>query len=75
MTNEEFVRQAYAKAEVKDLAAWVECFNPDGVFVDESVGCDLPRPERSRKAGRELRDGVLRYASGALRRLCDRRKW
>ena len=23
MTNEEFVRQAYAVAEVKDIAAWV----------------------------------------------------
>jgi hypothetical protein len=33
MTNEEFVRQAYAVAEVKDIAAWVACFNPDGVFV------------------------------------------
>jgi hypothetical protein len=38
MTNEEFVRQAYATAEVKDIAAWVACFNPDGGFVDESVG-------------------------------------
>jgi ketosteroid isomerase-like protein len=38
MTNEEFVRHAYALAEVKDLPAWVACFNPDGVFVDESVG-------------------------------------
>lgn len=44
MTNEEFVRQAYAKAEVKDLAAWVECFNPDGVFVDESVGVTYRGP-------------------------------
>ena len=35
MTNEEFVRQAYGAAEVKDIAAWVACFNPDGVFVDE----------------------------------------
>lgn len=44
MTNEEFVRQAYAKAEVKDLAAWVECLNPDGVFVDESVGVTYRGP-------------------------------
>ena len=51
MTNEEFVRQAYAVAEVKDLPSWVACFNPDGVFVDESVGSDLPRTQRSRKAG------------------------
>jgi hypothetical protein len=38
MTNEEFVRQAYALAEVKDLAPRVACSNPDGVFVDGSVG-------------------------------------
>ena len=44
MTNEEFVRQAYAVAEVKDLVAWVECFNPDGVFVDESVGVTYRGP-------------------------------
>ena len=25
MTNEEFVRQAYAIAETKDIAAWVAC--------------------------------------------------
>jgi ketosteroid isomerase-like protein len=42
MTSEEFVRQAYATAEVKDIAAWVACFNPDGVFVDESVGGRSP---------------------------------
>ena len=44
MTNEEFVRQAYAIAEVKDIAAWVACFNPDGVFVDESVGVTYRGP-------------------------------
>jgi ketosteroid isomerase-like protein len=44
MTNEEFVRHAYATAEVKDLAAWVDCFNPDGVFVDESVGVTYRGP-------------------------------
>jgi ketosteroid isomerase-like protein len=38
MTNEEFVRRAYDIAEVKDIAGWIDCFNPDGVFVDESVG-------------------------------------
>jgi hypothetical protein len=38
MTSEEFVRQAYATAEVKDIAAWVGCSSPDGVFVEESVG-------------------------------------
>ena len=44
MTNEEFVRQAYAIAEVKDLPGWVACFNPDGVFVDESVGVTYRGP-------------------------------
>jgi ketosteroid isomerase-like protein len=44
MTNEEFVRHAYAVAEVKDLAAWVDCFNPDGVFVDKSVGMTYRGP-------------------------------
>jgi ketosteroid isomerase-like protein len=44
MTNEEFVRRAYAIAEVKDIAAWVACFNPDGVFVDESVGVTYRGP-------------------------------
>jgi ketosteroid isomerase-like protein len=34
MTNEAFVRQAYAIAEAKDLPGWVACFNQDGVFVD-----------------------------------------
>ena len=44
MTNEEFVRRAYAMAEVKDLEKWVACFNPDGVFVDESVGVTYRGP-------------------------------
>jgi len=44
MTNEEFVRQAYAIAEVKDLEGWAGCFNPDGVFVDESVGMTYRGP-------------------------------
>ena len=44
MTNEEFVRQAYAVAEAKDLKAWVGCFNPDGVFVDESTAVTYRGP-------------------------------
>jgi ketosteroid isomerase-like protein len=44
MTNEEFVRQAYAIAEVKDVAGWIACFNPDGVFVDMSVGMTYRGP-------------------------------
>ena len=45
MTNEEFVRRAYAVAEVKDIAGWIACFNPDGVFVDESVGVTYRGPD------------------------------
>jgi hypothetical protein len=44
MTNEQFVRQAYAIAEAKDIGAWVACFNPDGVFVDESIGVTYRGP-------------------------------
>jgi len=44
MTNEEFVRQVYAIAEVKDLTSWVACFNADGAFVDESVGVTYRGP-------------------------------
>jgi ketosteroid isomerase-like protein len=45
MTNEEFVRQAYGMAEVKDIAGWKAAFNPDGVFVDESVGVTYHAPD------------------------------
>jgi ketosteroid isomerase-like protein len=45
MTNEEFVRQAYAIAEVKDIPAWKGCFTPDGVFVDESVVVTYRAPD------------------------------
>jgi ketosteroid isomerase-like protein len=44
MTNEAFVRYAYAIAEVKDVPSWIACFNPDGVFVDESVGVTYRGP-------------------------------
>jgi len=45
MTNEEFVRQAYAMVEVKDIPGWKATFNPDGVFVDESVGVTYHAPD------------------------------
>ena len=44
MTNEEFVREAYARAEVRDIPGWVACFNPDGVFVDKSVAVTYRGP-------------------------------
>jgi ketosteroid isomerase-like protein len=34
---EAFVRNAYAVAERKDLEGWKSMFNPDGIFIDESV--------------------------------------
>src|SRR3954466_866613 len=49
MTSEEFVRRAYATAEVKDIAGWIDCFNPDGVFVDESVGVTYRAPDEVAK--------------------------
>jgi hypothetical protein len=44
MTNEEFVRHAYAVAEGKEIPSWVACFTSDGVFVDESVGVTYRGP-------------------------------
>src|ERR1700733_14593394 len=44
VTNEEFVRQANAIAETKDIAAWVACFTPEGGFVEESVGVTYRGP-------------------------------
>jgi len=44
MKNEDFVRHAYELAEVKDIPAWIACFNSDGVFVDESVGMTYTGP-------------------------------
>src|SRR6185437_8212491 len=31
-------------AELKDIPRWVACFNPDGAFVDESVGVTYRGP-------------------------------
>jgi ketosteroid isomerase-like protein len=45
MTTGELVREAYAIAEVKDIERWVGCFNPDGAFVDESVGVTYRGPD------------------------------
>jgi ketosteroid isomerase-like protein len=45
MSHEEFVRHAYDVAEVKDIPAWISCFNPDGVFTDNSVGITYHAPD------------------------------
>jgi ketosteroid isomerase-like protein len=47
-TNEEFVRNAYAIAEVKDIQGWIDCFVPDGVFVDNSVAVTYRGPDVSK---------------------------
>ena len=49
MSNEDFVRRAYEMAEVKDIPGWIACFNPDGVFVDESVGVTYSGPNEVAK--------------------------
>ena len=65
MTSEEFVRQAYARADVKDIAAWVGCFSPDGVFVDESVGVTYCGPS---EVGEPVENfgAAFRYRSGTV---------
>jgi hypothetical protein len=49
MSNEDFVRRAYEIAEVKDIPGWIACFNPDGVFVDQSVGVRYTGPDEVAK--------------------------
>jgi ketosteroid isomerase-like protein len=46
MTNEAFVRHVYEVAEVKDIPTWIDLFNADGAFVDESVGITYAGPDR-----------------------------
>ena len=47
-SNEEFVRNAYAIAEVKDIQGWIDCFVSDGVFVDNSVAVTYRGPDVSK---------------------------
>jgi len=44
MTDEEFIRKAYDVAEEKDIPGWIDCFTPDGVFVDHSVEATYEGP-------------------------------
>ena len=53
--NEAAVRNAYAVAERKDLEGWINCFTPDGVFTDNSVGAIY--------RGRALADPVRNYGT------------
>ena len=49
MTNEEFVRKAYDIAEERDIGGWIDCFTPDGVFVDHSVEATYEGPNEVAK--------------------------
>ena len=44
-SNEEAVGRAYAIAEVRDIEGWIDCFVPDGVFVDNSIAVTYRGPE------------------------------
>jgi ketosteroid isomerase-like protein len=43
-SNEAFVRRAYQIAEDKDIQGWIDCFTPDGVFVDNSIQVSYEGP-------------------------------
>ena len=47
--NEEFVRSAYRIAEERDIHGWIDCFTPDGVFVEMSVQVTYRGPEEVAK--------------------------
>jgi len=49
MGAEEFIRRAYEVAEAKDIPAWIDCFTPDGVFVDHSVEATYVGPDEVAK--------------------------
>src|SRR4051812_4763530 len=44
MTNEQFIRNGYHVAEIKDIPGWVACFTPNGTFTDESLGVTYRGP-------------------------------
>ena len=44
-SNEQAVRNAYAIAEAKDIQGWIDCFIPDGVFVDNSIEVTYRGPD------------------------------
>jgi ketosteroid isomerase-like protein len=48
-SNEEFVRSAYAIAEARDIEGWIDCFTPDGVFVDNSIAVTYRGPSEVAK--------------------------
>jgi ketosteroid isomerase-like protein len=48
-TNEQFVRRAYEIAEAKDIEGWIDCFTPDGIFIDNSVAVTYRGPSEVAK--------------------------
>jgi ketosteroid isomerase-like protein len=47
-SNEHTVRSAYAIAEAMDIQGWIDCFIPDGVFVDNSIAVTYRGPDVSK---------------------------
>jgi SnoaL-like domain len=43
--NEKSIRNAYQRAEMKDVPGWVACFTEDGIFIDESIGVTYRGPK------------------------------
>jgi ketosteroid isomerase-like protein len=43
--SEQFIRNAYHVAEIKDVPGWVACFTDDGTFTDESLGVTYRGPK------------------------------
>jgi ketosteroid isomerase-like protein len=49
MSDEEAVRRAYDIAEAMDISGWIDCFTPDGVFVDNSIAVTYAGPSEIAK--------------------------
>jgi ketosteroid isomerase-like protein len=47
-SNEHTVRSAYAIAEAMEIQGWIDCFIPDGVFVDNSIAVTYRGPDVSK---------------------------
>jgi ketosteroid isomerase-like protein len=47
--NEAIVRRAYEIAEKRDIQGWIDCFTPDGIFVDMSIQVTYRGPEEVAK--------------------------
>ena len=74
MNNEEIVRNAYHRAEIKDVRGFAASFTEDGTFTDESIGVvyrgpkELGRPvEIYAKAFQDMHRELYKfYVSGEI---------